>query len=191
MIVAIISQSSIMFFTVSEDIWPAWTQTISWLIHKSNHESSKIIKFCQPLSCTYSKSLNNSFDRSTRICHCVSMRRWGTQCKCLITNPKDPIRRRQTVVYEIHVYFASLHTDVNEVSLRAWRIALSSTSGGDLDAVLCSEAWSLKPAACSLQPAARGAQVEGHRQVCYCIETKYPYKLIMDRLGRKTFPVEI
>jgi hypothetical protein len=91
------------------------------------------------LACADSKSLSNSFDRSIRICHCLSVRRWGTQCKCLTTNPKDPVRLRQTVAREIHMDFVSFRTDANRVWLRAWRFTLSITSRGDLNAALRSE----------------------------------------------------
>jgi hypothetical protein len=91
------------------------------------------------LACVDSKSLSNSFDLSIRICRCGSIRWWGTQCKCLTTNPKDPVRRRQTVAHKIYVDFASSRTDGNGVWLRAWRIALSITSRGGLNAALRSE----------------------------------------------------
>jgi hypothetical protein len=177
-------------FHLSGGGWLAWTQTISWLVDKLKHDSSKVIIFCQPLSCTDSQSLSNLFDRSTRIYHCVSVRQWWTQCKCLTTNPKDPVRRRQTVARGMHVEctwnargmhvdFASSRTDENGVSFKAWRIVLSITFGG---------VWMPLRV---LRSAARRAQVEHHRRVCDCIGAEYLHKFIMDRLSRKVLPVEI
>jgi hypothetical protein len=83
-----------------------------------------------------SKGLSNLFDQSIRTCHWASVGRWGTQCKCLTTNYKDPVGHRQTVAREIHVDFASSFTDANGVWLKAWRIALSITSEGGLNAAL-------------------------------------------------------
>jgi hypothetical protein len=54
----------------------------------------------------------------------------GIQCKYWRTNPKDAVRRRQTVAREMHMDCASFRTDANGIWLRAWRIALSITSGG-------------------------------------------------------------
>jgi hypothetical protein len=83
--------------------------------------------------------LSNSIDRSIRICHWASVKLWGIQCKCLTTNPKDLIKRRQTVAVEMHMDFTSSYTDANGVLLSAWRIALSITSGGGLNAALPSQ----------------------------------------------------
>jgi hypothetical protein len=159
--------------------WPAWTQTFSWLVHKWNQDSSKVIKLCQSSACADSKSLSNSFDRSIRICPCASVRQWGTQYKCSTTNPKDPVRRRQTVAREMHVDFTSSRTDANGVWLRVWRIALSITSGG---------VWMLLFV---LSPPVRHAQVGRHRRVSDYTGAEDLHKFIMDRLGWKSLPVEI
>jgi hypothetical protein len=88
------------------------------------------------------KRLSNSIDRSIRICRCASVNPWGTQCKCLTTNPKDLVKCRQTSAIEMHMDFASSCTDANGVLLRAWRIALSITSGVGLNAAFPSQPFS-------------------------------------------------
>jgi hypothetical protein len=57
-------------------------------------------------------------------------------------SPKEPVRHCQTIAPEIYMDFASSFTDANWVWLRAWRIALSITSGGSLNAALRSESSS-------------------------------------------------
>jgi hypothetical protein len=91
------------------------------------------------MTCADFKHLSNSIDRSIQICRCASVKLWGTQCKCLTTNLKDLVKRRQTIAVKMQMDIANSCTDTNGVLLRAWRIALSITSGGGLNAALPSQ----------------------------------------------------
>jgi hypothetical protein len=82
-------------------------------------------------------------------------------------SPKESVRRHQTVAREIHMDFASSCTHANGVWLRAWRIALSITSGRNPNAALPSHPSSEMCASRKLPSSMQWHRSRGPAQVHY------------------------
>jgi hypothetical protein len=63
----------------------------------------------------------------------------GNRVQMLDNKSQALVKGRQTIAGEVHMDFASSCTEANGVLLKAWRIALSITSGGGVNAALPSQ----------------------------------------------------
>jgi hypothetical protein len=96
---------------------------------------------------------------------------------------KGLIRRHQTIANEMHMDFASFRTDENGVWLRGWRIVLSITSGGGLNAALRSDPSSETREGRMSQLSNRLHRIRGSAQVCHELSgMKVPSRWDRDKL---------
>jgi hypothetical protein len=118
-----------MCFSLSGGDSPSSNQVISWYIDKSNHDSSRTMKYYHPWCSAERRIVKSLFDICTLAASCASFSLWGTQRRCFTTKPIEFVSRHHTVVAGMHVLLDMLRTDKNSSSSNVVSIIWSKTPG--------------------------------------------------------------